>query len=109
MGVIRLRLSQSSDLVADRSSCRPGVSPKLPGNGVQIRPREPLSLRLQECPRGSVPSERDSENYRSIIRDQCQAMSDESGHPLRVVVAGPKKHPILWLFTAMNKEGTLPV
>jgi hypothetical protein len=32
-GVIRRPLSQSSDQVADRSSCRPGVFPKPPGSG----------------------------------------------------------------------------
>jgi hypothetical protein len=96
-----------ANIVADRSSCRPGVFPKPPGSGVQIRPREPLSLRLQECPRGSVPSERDGEDGRNISSDQRQVPSKEQGHPLRVVAAGPEKHPILWLFTVPNKEGTV--
>jgi hypothetical protein len=35
--------------VADRSSCRPGVSPEPPGSGLQSRPREPRSPHVQVC------------------------------------------------------------
>ena len=60
-GVTRLRLSQSSDKVADRSSCRPGVSARSrPGARLtRLRPREPHPLRQPESP-GQRPSrERD--------------------------------------------------
>ena len=53
-GVTRSFLSQSSELLADRSSCRPGVYPRSrPGAEVTSRrPREPLSLRQPASPAG---------------------------------------------------------
>ena len=47
-GVIRLRLSQSNELLVDRSSCRPGVFPGPPGSGLRDRPRVPHSPHLQD-------------------------------------------------------------
>ena len=46
-----------------------------PESGLQIRAREPHSLRFQECPREGVPRERDS-RLRTGNRDQCQWKSD---------------------------------
>ncbi len=64
-GVTRSFLSQSSELLADRSWCRPGVYPRSrPGAEVTSRrPREPLSLRQPASPAGVL--------YVSEIRLSC--------------------------------------
>jgi len=45
----RLGPVQSSELLADRSFCRPSSAPEPPGCGLQIRPRAPPLLRFQAC------------------------------------------------------------
>jgi hypothetical protein len=52
----RLGPVQSSELLADRSLCRPSGAPEPPECGLQIRPRVPHSLRFSGLPSGKAPS-----------------------------------------------------
>ncbi len=60
-------LSQSCELLADRSLCRPSGAPKPPGCGLQIRPRAPHSLHVQVCLENTSLGERDSQNVFEIV------------------------------------------
>jgi hypothetical protein len=67
----RLGPVQSSELLADRSFCRPSGAPKPPGSGLQIRSRAPPLLRFSGMPRESDPRMSKVVRARNTNGDDC--------------------------------------
>jgi hypothetical protein len=64
---------QCSELLTDRSSCRPGGAPKPPGSGLRDRARAPHSLHRQDRIR-TVPCDERDVWACNLNGDDCQAL-----------------------------------
>ena len=99
-------LSQSSELLADRSWCRPGVFPEPPGDGSD----EPPSAGTALAPAAGVtrrPSYKLSEirDVRIRNRDKCQAIVAISATAGSCRKAGAPQHRACYRFSRGEKRG----
>ncbi len=78
-GVTPSCLSQSSELLADRSLIPAGRCPEPPGSGCIVRPQAPHSLHFRKYPRERSLRERDGGGC-NYIGDGCQEWSLKKRH-----------------------------
>jgi hypothetical protein len=90
MGVTRFCLSQSSDQVADRSSCRPGVFPEPPGSGGDEPPPAGTALAPPAGVAGWRPSRERDVVIRNANSDECQEECHRNGDALLRLAVPPR-------------------